>query len=266
MDALTTKEMALTSMILALGGELEEGKWGDSEVYRMEMEKVHREAKVLLAELDELLLQRASKQKRRRGGGGGDGRRGENRGAEDLEAHQIELGRLRRLLLESLLKVKDNIRRKEESQRVELLSLATTQLRRRRASGRGETSDTETGRRDEEAETDPMPDKMGASQQIRIAQSVSESLRRSRDLLREEMERGGEMSKVLSSSSSIIEKSLGEHSQLGSSTHLSQQYLNKLKRRELTDKILLGLGTCFFFLVVIYVILTRLGLIPSQRS
>lgn len=264
MDELTTKEMALTSMILALGGELEEGKWGDSEVYRMEMEKVHREAKVLLAELDELLQQRASKQKRR--GGGGDGRRGGNRGAEDLEAHQIELGRLRRLLLESLLKVKDNIRRKEESQRVELLSLATTQLRQRRASGRGETSDTETRRRDEEAETDPMPDKMGASQQIRIAQSVSESLRRSRDLLREEMERGGEMSKVLSSSSSIIEKSLGEHSQLGSSTHLSQQYLNKLKRRELTDKILLGLGTCFFFLVVIYVILTRLGLIPSQRS
>jgi Sec20 len=90
-----------------------------------------------------------------------------------------------------------------------------------------------------------------------VFRGVTSSLQRSRQLLASEIERALESEKLLAASSSSIRAVGDEHQAIGATVDLSSSLLGRLRRRDLTDKVLLSAGTIFFFLVVLYIIKSR---------
>lgn len=64
----------------------------------------------------------------------------------------------------------------------------------------------------------------------------------------------------LASSSLDIDKTLQGHKDLATSIHLGRRFLNKLKQRDFTDKLLLVFALLFFFSVILYILKSRLNL------
>ena len=248
MDLFVEKENRLGELIIKLTTKPVEDE--DAGMYRYEMGKLHQEAKLLLTELDELLAEKLAAYRLLH-------RRKPPKPDSVLDLQQSSITQHRKKLLDALLLVKENARRLEDRQALELvreLGQTTSKTQNRHSPSDRLTINPS-------APPSRLPPRLNHTDQITTARSISDSLRRSRDMLREEMERGGEMTKVFKSSSAVIQESLGNHTGLAATTSVSREYLAKLRRREITDTILLALGTTFFFVVVIYVICSRLRII-----
>lgn len=261
MEELTTKELQLSSVIISLG---------ELSLSHVQIDALQKEARTLLAELE---LQQAhlsaqlesqalpstagrtfslSGLRNRLGGTESDrekeGQLQQDR--EELRAHEVELSRLRKLLHQAVQKAKENLTSRAADERAHLLAQASSALRKRQVVGTtGELGPKETSK----------PVGRGSvAENVSLANQVTASLRRSRNLLREEIERGLEANQVLEASSRHIKNSVEEHDYASEESNTAIAYLNRLRRRELTDRILLASALAFFCLTVLYVVLSRL--------
>lgn len=262
MEELTTKELQLSSVIISLG---------ELSLSHVQIDALQKEARTLLAELE---LQQAhlsaqlesqalpstagrtfslSGLRNRLGGTESDrekeGQLQQDR--EELRAHEVELSRLRKLLHQAVQKAKENLTSRAADERAHLLAQASSALRKRQVVGT-------TGELGLPKETSKPVGRGSVAENVSLANQVTASLRRSRNLLREEIERGLEANQVLEASSRHIKNSVEEHDYASEESNTAIAYLNRLRRRELTDRILLASALAFFCLTVLYVVLSRL--------
>jgi hypothetical protein len=85
----------------------------------------------------------------------------------------------------------------------------------------------------------------------------TEMLRNARRMMQSEVLRAGATREELEKSSQMIENVISKHHIFGENITLAGYLINKLKRREVTDKILLALSLMVFFSIVLYVIKVR---------
>jgi protein transport protein SEC20 len=117
------------------------------------------------------------------------------------------------------------------------------------AAGDGDTGGPKSSRRG-------LSDRMS----VQSARDATSALARTRRMMAEELSRSNLTLKSLDTQSKSLRNTLQEHRSIVSSLAASRRALSRLQRRDLTDKILLGLGFLFFCLVVLYIAQKRLGL------
>lgn len=90
------------------------------------------------------------------------------------------------------------------------------------------------------------------------ARDVTSTLRRTRQLMANEMSRVANVSDMLAGDHKTMGDTLNEHKLYSGDVRQSGAHLSKLKRRNLTDKIVIGFGVVLFACVVIYILWRRL--------
>jgi len=93
---------------------------------------------------------------------------------------------------------------------------------------------------------------------MKTASDVTLRMRRTRQLINEEVQRGNATMQILESSSKTLDNVRQEYSSLTNFVRSARGLLTQIKRRELTDKLLILLGLVFFFLVVIFIFRRRM--------
>ena len=86
----------------------------------------------------------------------------------------------------------------------------------------------------------------------------TEMLRNTRRMMQAEVMRSASTREELEKSSQMIEEVITKHHIFGENVTLAGYLINKLKRREVTDKILLVLSLMVFFSIVLYVVKVRM--------
>ncbi|ORX55889.1 Sec20-domain-containing protein [Piromyces finnis] len=89
-------------------------------------------------------------------------------------------------------------------------------------------------------------------------EELTDSLRFAVQMLTEEVQKSSQTSKILDDSTSTLSKTTEEYKKYGNTLDSNKKVVASLKRRDLTDKILLGLGLFFFISTVIYIIGKRI--------
>jgi len=89
-------------------------------------------------------------------------------------------------------------------------------------------------------------------------EELTDSLRYAVQMLTEEVQKSSQTSKILDDSTSTLSKTTEEYKKYGNALDSNKKVVASLKRRDLTDKILLGLGLFFFLSTVVYVIGKRI--------
>jgi len=89
-------------------------------------------------------------------------------------------------------------------------------------------------------------------------EELTDSLRQAVQMLTEEVQKSSQNSKLLDDSTSTLSKTSEEYKKYGNALNSNKKVVSSLKRRDLTDKILLGLGLLFFICTVLYVIGKRI--------
>ena len=92
---------------------------------------------------------------------------------------------------------------------------------------------------------------------MRSAEKGTEMLRDTRRVLQSEFQRSYASREVLEKSSQTIEEVISKHHTYGENLSIGRMLVNKLMRREFTDKILLFLSLLLFSLVVLYIYKVR---------
>eukprot|EP01029_Cantina_marsupialis_P014207 TRINITY_DN31424_c0_g1_i1.p1 TRINITY_DN31424_c0_g1~~TRINITY_DN31424_c0_g1_i1.p1 ORF type:complete len:204 (-),score=42.20 TRINITY_DN31424_c0_g1_i1:120-731(-) len=93
---------------------------------------------------------------------------------------------------------------------------------------------------------------------VEIAARNIESLQRTQSLMSNELERIRNVSQVLDEDSNIIGNTSNEHTRMSTTVALAGSLTRKLKRRELTDRVIMWFGIILFLLVVFYVLKRRI--------
>ena len=91
------------------------------------------------------------------------------------------------------------------------------------------------------------------------ARDVTESLRRTRQMMAEELERTDGTLRALDEQGKVLKDTLQEQRGIGGALGTGRRALNRMSRRDFTDRVLLVLGFGFFFVVVLYILKRRLG-------
>jgi len=89
-------------------------------------------------------------------------------------------------------------------------------------------------------------------------EELTDSLRQAVQMLTEEVQKSSQTSKLLDDSTSTLSKTTEEYKKYDNALNSNKKVVSNLKRRDLTDKILLGLGLLFFICTVLYVIGKRI--------
>ena len=92
------------------------------------------------------------------------------------------------------------------------------------------------------------------------ARNVTESLRRTRQLMASELQRTDATLRSLDEQGKSLKGTLGEQRGIQETLGTGRRKLNRLAQRETTDKVLIGCAFVFFVLVVLHIIKRRLGL------
>ncbi|KAJ1965387.1 Vesicle transport protein S20 [Dimargaris xerosporica] len=155
-----------------------------------------------------------------------------------LSDHEKHCTRTQQAIRQALLKSKQFLDRRARNERQELLkgaSLETVranELRRRRAAE--------------------------GSVVLGAANDVTESLRRTTQLMSSEIDHSLTNAAQLEESSTLVRSALGEHQTLSSLLRTSQLVISKLEQGDLTDRLLLLFGLIVFITVVLYILKKRL--------
>ncbi|CAJ1963408.1 unnamed protein product [Sphenostylis stenocarpa] len=98
------------------------------------------------------------------------------------------------------------------------------------------------------------------------AESITESLRRTRQLMVQEVERNTSTLMTLDESTGLLKKVESEYK--GHRTLLSRtrNLLSVMQRQDVMDRVILGVGFFLFSLAVLYVVSKRIGLLALQRK
>ena len=94
---------------------------------------------------------------------------------------------------------------------------------------------------------------------IQSARDATAALRRTQKLMAAELERSDATLRSLDAQGKALKDTLREQKSAGHAAHASKRALNRLKRRERTDKVLVAFGFTFFVLVVLHIMKKRLG-------
>ncbi|KAG8076601.1 hypothetical protein GUJ93_ZPchr0006g42357 [Zizania palustris] len=98
------------------------------------------------------------------------------------------------------------------------------------------------------------------------AESITDSLRRSRQLMVQEVERSANTLATFDESTSVLRKAEGEYQGHRSLLMRTRGLLSSMQRQDVLDRIILTVGFVIFSLVVLYVVSRRIGLLTLQRK
>jgi len=90
------------------------------------------------------------------------------------------------------------------------------------------------------------------------AKRITSSLLRTKKLMRQELERVSEVSKVIKDDEKILKETKTEHLGLGGITKGAKGALGKLKRQDMRDVVVLWLSLSFYGIVAVYVLWSRI--------
>ncbi|KAK3038659.1 hypothetical protein RJ639_028113 [Escallonia herrerae] len=98
------------------------------------------------------------------------------------------------------------------------------------------------------------------------AESITDSLRRTRQLMVQEVERSGSMLTTFEESTGVLRKAEGEYKGHRSLLMRTRNLLSTMQRQDVLDRVILVIGFLLFSLAVLYVVLKRVGLLKLQRK
>eukprot|EP00850_Spirogloea_muscicola_P016256 SM000131S26686 [mRNA] locus=s131:52134:54931:+ [translate_table: standard] len=100
---------------------------------------------------------------------------------------------------------------------------------------------------------------------VDTAESVTDSLRRTRQLMAQEVARGGQTLAVMAESHHTLQKADEEYKGQRTLLKTTRRLLSVLQRQDVLDRLILVAGLLFFLLVCFYILNKRLGLVRSAR-
>lgn len=98
------------------------------------------------------------------------------------------------------------------------------------------------------------------------AESITESLRRTRQLMVQEVERSGNTLMAFEESTGVLKKAESEYKGHRSLLMRTRNLLSTMKRQDVLDRIILVVGFVLFSLAVLYVVSKRIGILKLQRK
>uniref|UniRef100_A0A7S1CRS3 Sec20 C-terminal domain-containing protein n=1 Tax=Bicosoecida sp. CB-2014 TaxID=1486930 RepID=A0A7S1CRS3_9STRA len=100
--------------------------------------------------------------------------------------------------------------------------------------------------------------KPAAAAMVRDAKDVTGTLKRARQMMVSEIDRLQSVTDLLEDDTKTMDDTMTEHKLYQGSVARSGAHLGKLKRRDLTDKVVIGAGVLLFACVVLYILWRRL--------
>ncbi|KAK8448698.1 hypothetical protein SEVIR_7G085151v4 [Setaria viridis] len=162
-------------------------------------------------------------------------------GQATLESWDEQYKKLRASLRNANLQAKENIRKAAQEERELLLGGGEESTIRRR------NLQTKTG-------------------MTSAAESITESLRRSRQMMVQEVERSASTLATFDESTSVLRKAEGEYQGHRSLLSRTRGLLSTMQRQDVLDRVILTAGFIIFSLAVLYVVSRRIGLLTLQRK
>ncbi|KAK6781114.1 hypothetical protein RDI58_023298 [Solanum bulbocastanum] len=98
------------------------------------------------------------------------------------------------------------------------------------------------------------------------AESITESLRRSRQLMVQEVERSASTLMTVDESTGVLKKAESEYKGHRSLLSRTRNLLSTMQRQDILDRVILVVGFIIFSLAVLYVVSKRMGLLKLQRK
>ncbi|KAK7331223.1 hypothetical protein VNO77_25441 [Canavalia gladiata] len=98
------------------------------------------------------------------------------------------------------------------------------------------------------------------------AESITESLRRTRQLMVQEVERNTSTLMTLDESTGVLKKAESEYKGHRSLLMRTRNLLSTMQRQDVIDRVILVVGFLLFSLAVLYVVSKRIGLLKLQRQ
>eukprot|EP00164_Ancoracysta_twista_P005866 GFYU01008071.1.p1 GENE.GFYU01008071.1~~GFYU01008071.1.p1 ORF type:complete len:236 (+),score=48.32 GFYU01008071.1:118-825(+) len=157
-----------------------------------------------------------------------------------MEPRELEYDNLTTLLRKAKAQYKVNRQKQEVLEREQLLAGGEELMRKRR----------------EQIQKD----------KVLASQEVVHGLRRTRQMMANELERTSATLKVLEDSSKTIKETKKEYKTFGAVLRTGRGTITKLFRRNKTDQILITIGVLLFVTVVIYILKRRLSYLVGGSS
>ncbi|KAK7268688.1 hypothetical protein RIF29_21394 [Crotalaria pallida] len=98
------------------------------------------------------------------------------------------------------------------------------------------------------------------------AESITESLRRTRQIMVQEVERSTSTVMTLEESTGVLKKAESEYKGQRSLLMRTRNLLSTMQRQDVLDRVMLGVGFFLFSLAVLYVVSKRIGILTLQRK
>ncbi|KAK6121089.1 hypothetical protein DH2020_045182 [Rehmannia glutinosa] len=98
------------------------------------------------------------------------------------------------------------------------------------------------------------------------AESITESLRRTRQLMVQEVERSGSTLMTFEESTGVLRKAESEYKGHRSLLSRTRNLLSTMQRQDVLDRVILVTGFLLFSLAVLYVVSKRIGVLKLQRK
>ncbi|KAE8076128.1 hypothetical protein FH972_014795 [Carpinus fangiana] len=98
------------------------------------------------------------------------------------------------------------------------------------------------------------------------AESITDSLRRTRQLMVQEVERSASTLMVVEESTGVLKKSESEYKGHRSLLMRTRNLLSTMKRQDVLDRLILAVGVFLFSCAVLYVVSKRIGILKLQRK
>jgi len=98
------------------------------------------------------------------------------------------------------------------------------------------------------------------------AESITESLRRTRQLMVQEVERSSSMLMAFDESTGVLRKAESEYKGHRSLLSRTRNLLSTMQRQDVLDRVILVVGFLLFSCAVLYVVSKRMGILKLQRT
>ncbi|XP_058210869.1 uncharacterized protein LOC131323195 [Rhododendron vialii] len=98
------------------------------------------------------------------------------------------------------------------------------------------------------------------------AESITESLRRTRQLMVQEVERSSSTLMAFEESTGVLRKAEGEYKGHRSLLSRTRNLLSTMQRQDVLDRVILVVGFLLFSCAVLYVVSKRMGILKLQRT
>ncbi|KAK4770865.1 hypothetical protein SAY87_031397 [Trapa incisa] len=98
------------------------------------------------------------------------------------------------------------------------------------------------------------------------AESITDSLRRTRQLMVQEVERSASTLVTFEESTGVLKKAESEYKGHRSLLMRTRNLLSTMQRQDVMDRIILAIGFVLFFSAVLYVVSKRIGILTLQRK